>query len=293
MRALKADAEARVSATASGKRKAAKPPRKTRDIAHMKRMRRWRLGGALFLLLGLAALAVYGQSHNWHGKALLAADKALDDGWRAIGLQVGEVTIEGRNRTGVAALRRTLDVQIGDPILRVDLDRMQQQIAQIGWVSEVVVTRQLPDRLHIRIVEREPFARWQVQGRTALIDRDGNVILSDVRTRFARLPRLVGPEANTRAAALFESLQAAPELLQQVKTASLIRQRRWDLGLANGTIVHLPEVDTEGAWLRFSEMEQRDQLLKRDYQQIDLRVPGRVIVGMPPPPPPVEVERET
>ncbi len=292
MRALKADKSDRVMDSGTPRKKV-KPETKERAVPRRNRRRRLLVSLVAVLAFGLAGAGVYGYSQNWHGQALTATDKALDDGWRAVGLQVREVTITGRKRTGPDALRRAAAVQIGDPILRLDLTEIQQRIEAVGWVRHATVTRHLPDRLHIEIEERAPFARWQLNGRTALIDDEGQVIARNVGARFSHLPGLVGQGANDRAAALFDLLQGAPRLARQVKTANLVRERRWDIGMDNGVMIRLPEPDAADAWTRFADMDKRDSLLAQDFRLIDLRVPGRVIVGAKPKAPKTHIERET
>lgn len=295
MRPLTADSADRVlGGGENGKGRTGRKAPVEREL--LRRQRRRKLGR--FVIGGIVAVALaagyVGLQRDWHGAALTAMDRGLDTAFRAVGLGVAEVTLEGRHRAGPEALRRALGVSVGDPILRLDLEDLQQRLERVGWIEVATVTRRLPDRLHIVIVEREPFARWQLGGRTALIDRSGEVILADVGARYRSLPRLVGPGANARAAELFALLDSAPALKRQVSTASLIRERRWDIGMDGGVTVRLPETDPGEAWARFSEVNRRDGLLAKRLNLIDLRVPGRVIVRLEPPATEAgAVERET
>lgn len=296
MRALKVDAADRVlndEKPAEGKKAGGRKQPRQRAMPRRNRRRRlaWIAGsGALTLLV---AAGGWGYSQNWHGMALDAADRGIDSAHRGLGLAVAEVTASGRDRAGPGALREALGVRIGDPILRLDLDELKTRLETLGWVREASVSRQLPDRLHISIEERRPFARWQIGGRTALIDEDGVVIRANIGARYLHLPRLVGPQANLRAAELFELLQHSPRLAAQVKSASLVRERRWDIGMDNGITVRLPEEEPGEAWSRLNDVDRRDGLLAKRLNLIDLRVPGRVIVRRKPKPAEDGPERET
>ncbi|WP_416899914.1 MAG: cell division protein FtsQ/DivIB [Minwuia sp.] len=294
MSALKADKADRVL-NEGGKRPKKAAASTERALPRRKRRRRMAWLGGSALALVIAAVAAVGYMENWHGQAAEAVDRAYSDVHRGFGLAVAEVTIEGRHRAGPDALRAALGVQVGDPILRLDLDEIRARIETIGWVRTAAVSRELPGRLHIRIVERVPFARWQLDGQTSLVDRDGAVILADVGARYRGLPRIVGADANLRAAELFDMLQSAPRLAAQVHTANLIRERRWDIGMANGITIRLPEEEPGEAWNRFNEVDRRDGLLAQRLKLIDLRVPGRVIVRLKSKPESetAEAERET
>lgn len=295
MRSLKADSADRVLAadTSTGKSRTKKKAPTERAMPKRNRRRKQALTGAGIALTGVLAITAWGLSQGWHQDAVRAADKGLDGLHRAVGLAVGEVTVSGRDRAGPDALRRALGVKIGDPILRLDLTALKARLEDNGWVRSASISRQLPGRLHITIEERVPFARWQMDGRTALVDPDGAVILKNVGARYTHLPRLVGPQANLRAAELFDLLQRSPRLASQVRTASLIRERRWDIGMDNGITIRLPELEPGEAWSRFNDVDRRDGLLAKRLKLIDLRVPGRVIVRLKPKPADTGPDRET
>src|SRR3546814_10458680 len=99
----------------------------------------------------------------------------------------------------------------------------------IGWVKQATVWRQLPDTLHIEIVERQPFARWQIDGRVYLVDEEGRVLQEGDRTDFANLLLLVGAGALDKAHDLVAMLHADPVLASHVVAAVRLRQRRWDI----------------------------------------------------------------
>lgn len=296
MRALKVDVADRVlneENPGAGKKSGGRKPSRQRAMPRRNRRRRlaWIAGAGVLVML--LATGGWGYSQNWHGLALEATDRGIDNVHRGLGLAVAEVTVSGRDRAGPAALREALGIRIGDPILRLDLDELKTRLETLGWVREASVSRHLPGRLHIRIEERRPFARWQIGGRTALIDEEGVVIRANIGAHYLHLPRLVGPQANLRAAELFDLLQHSPRLAALVKSASLVRERRWDIGMDNGITVRLPEQDPGEAWSRLNDVDRRDGLLAKRLNLIDLRVPGRVIVRRKPKPAEDGPERET
>jgi cell division protein FtsQ len=295
MRSLKADSSDRVLTDDEPVTKGRKQKKAPTQRAMPKRNRRRKLAmaGAALIMTGVVATSAWGYVQGWHLDAIHAADKGLDGLHRAAGLSVSEVTVAGRHRAGPEALRHALGITIGDPILRLDLDELKARLEDNGWVRSASVARHLPGRLHVLIEERQPFARWQLKGRTALIDPEGEVILSNVGSRYQHLPRLVGPQANLRAAELFGLLERSPRLAALVKSASLIRERRWDIGMDNDITIRLPEEEPGEAWSRFNDVDRRDGLLAKRLKLIDLRVPGRVIVRLKPKPAGSGSDRET
>jgi len=61
-----------------------------------------------------------------------------------------------------------------------------------------------------------------------------------------------------------------------------VGERRWNLRLANGVEVRLPEEGAEAALAELVRLERENNVLARDIKAIDLRFPDRFIVKLPP-----------
>ena len=99
------------------------------------------------------------------------------------GLVVRDVYVEGRRRTPAEALRTQLGIAVGMPLLALDTAATKERLEQLAWVEQASVARMLPDAVHIRLLERQPLALWQHDGRFDVIDRAGAVIESALNVR--------------------------------------------------------------------------------------------------------------
>jgi cell division protein FtsQ len=232
------------------------------------------------------------------GKALRATGAATGEaGFKVAGYQI--IGLKNMDRGKVDAVvtdelrRAAAEAPIGtdEPAQAlVDLDRIREQLLQFGWVKDARVSRRLPDSLMIDVVERTPAAVWQHRGRLSLIDGEGVVLDAVPVDRMPDLPLLIGPGANGQAVSLRRMIDTVPTLKPQLASASWIGGRRWDLSFATGETVSLPEgeVTAARALQRFAKMDRSVGLLGRDMIRFDLRVPGKMIVRVPPgatPPP--------
>ena len=208
-----------------------------------------------------------------------------------LGLVVGDIEVEGRAMTGREAILRAVGATRGTPLLAVDPAQARTQLEALPWVRSAAVERRLPDTLHIRLVERQPLAFWQRQGKLVLIDREGAVITGDRLERFPGLIVIVGDDAPRRAATLLDMLASQPDLAGRVVAAVLVGGRRWNLQLDNGIGVQLPEDGPEAAWARLAELEHTSRLLARDVQIVDMRLPDRLVVRVTPEPPKEPVKK--
>ena len=228
---------------------------------------------------------------GWWAWSSGAAERALEKThWRVIaltsqiGFKVDEILVVGRRETKQEDLLKAVRLARGAPILAFDLDAARQRVEALPWVQRATVERMLPDTILLNVEERLPVALWQHKGAFALIDQEGEVILRKGLRRFSDLIVVIGADAPRHAAALMSTLSAAPELMPMVKAAQWVGGRRWNLRLKGDIDVRLPEADPAAAWIRLAEYEKAHQVLERDVQVLDLRVPDRLIVRKNPRP---------
>ncbi|MSO90033.1 MAG: FtsQ-type POTRA domain-containing protein [Acetobacteraceae bacterium] len=193
------------------------------------------------------------------------------------GLRLRHVDIEGRVNTPESLLYAAIGVKHDEPILSVSLMAMQARIESLASVQSVIIERHLPDRLVIRLTERQPFAIWQYQSKFMLIDRAGRVMERDL-SESQGLPLIVGAGAPRVAAVLLDTLNRYPALLSRMVAAVRVGERRWNLRLATGADIMLPEGHEDAAIARLVGLHEDQGLLDRPLKSIDLRLPDRLIV---------------
>jgi cell division protein FtsQ len=101
-----------------------------------------------------------------------------------------------------------------------------------------------------------------------------------VTRRFATLPLVVGKGAETRARDFLALLDRYPQVRSVTKAAIFVGERRWNLRLADGLDVRLPENDVGNALATLSKLDQEDKLFSRDIVAVDMRLPDRLVVQL-------------
>jgi cell division protein FtsQ len=245
------------------------------------------VGGALAgLLLGLGA----GGWATSSGLLARTGDAVVSSALAVTvdaGLTLREVYVDGRVRTDPEELRQHLAIALGTPLLAIDTAAARARLEALTWVEQASVVRMLPGSLYIRLIERQPLALWQRDGRFSLVDRAGRVIEGALDegapASWRHLRVLVGEGAPARAAGLFALLSTEPALSERVVAASWVGERRWSLHLDNRIDVLLPEHDPHGAWRVLAAKERQQALLERAVAVIDLRfLPGRIRLRLDP-----------
>ena len=211
-----------------------------------------------------------------------AAARIFDAVTADAGLSVERVLVDGRVRTDRQSLIDALGVDVGAPILGVEIATARARVGALPWIREVTVERRLPDTLLVRIVERRPLAVWQNGGSVAVVDVDGQVIDGARPRDFPELLLVVGPDAPVMAADLLAVMARTPDLSTRVTAAVRVGSRRWNLKLDDGIEVQMPEEDLAGAWTMLVDLDRSEQLLARDVQSVDLRLPDRLVLRLTP-----------
>ena len=245
----------------------------------------WRLRRRVALSAG-AALGLGGLvglwSNGWIERQATIAQISFLNATANAGLKVEDVLVEGRNRTERSEIMDVLGLFRGAPILGFDPHEAKAALEGLPWVQEAAVERRLPGIVYIHLSERNPLARWQINEQLYVIDEAGEVIRDASAAAFPTLPVLVGEDVPELAHELVAMLDSEPELRQRVTAAVLMRGRRWNVRLAGGIDVRLPESDPHAAWAQLARMQRDHKLLERDVITIDLRMPDRLVVRTAP-----------
>ncbi|WP_454885009.1 cell division protein FtsQ/DivIB [Sphingomonas oryzagri] len=197
-----------------------------------------------------------------------------------MGFQVKRVEIQGIHHMDRLPVYSVALDQKSTAMPLVDLSTIRDKLMQFGWVQDARVSRRLPDTLLVDIVEREPAAIWQYQGKLNLIDKTG-VILQPVDPQaMPDLPIVVGPDANMQASELTDLLNAAPRLKAMFVGATWVGDRRWDVRFNTGETLALPEgaQQARDAYAKFDRMDQAAALLGKGFVHFDMRIPGKFVV---------------
>ncbi|WP_135080225.1 cell division protein FtsQ/DivIB [Terasakiella sp. SH-1] len=227
-----------------------------------------------------AILMIYAVKTGMADFATLRMETAAVTASADSGFILKDVLVEGRENTPAEDLRAVVNLNIDQPILKVDPVILRQRVEALPWVATASVERQLPDVIHIKLNEHRPTAMWQHDGTFSLINKDGEVILTggdDIKV-FSHLPLVVGKGAPPHAQQVLAILRSEPELNKKVKAAVRVSERRWDIAMENGIFIRLPEDHPEKAWSRLAIYNKQHEIFAKNLQSVDMRLPDRILV---------------
>ena len=237
--------------------------------------------GLMLSLLLLASAGMAGAVGGGRYDAFTQANGPISDVLaRAVGFGLSAVVITSDNGMANDVILRASGVTTHSSLLFLAPADVRARLKSVPLVKEASVRKLYPDRLVIDIEERQPFALWQKDGEIAVISADGTPIDRMRDDRFASLPFVVGDGANLRAAEYAALLEAAGELRGKIRAGILISGRRWNLKMANGVDVKLPETGALKSLASLAQLEREAHVLEKDVVSLDLRMPGRMIARL-------------
>ncbi|MEO1198937.1 MAG: cell division protein FtsQ/DivIB [Pseudomonadota bacterium] len=197
-----------------------------------------------------------------------------------LGFVLERIEISGHSHLDEGAVLDLVGIVPGVALPWLDADAARTRLEASPWIEAAEVRKLYPSRLSIDIREADPFAVWQHDRTFHVVRRDGAVLSEVFPGNLPDLPLLVGPGANTGAAALFDLMLPYPEIAVRATTAQRVAERRWTLRLHPGIDVLLPEIDVDAALAQLDDLITRQGIAERAVSHIDLRLPDRVVVKL-------------
>jgi len=201
----------------------------------------------------------------------------IESGMASAGFAVGEISLAGAERTSVAEAYAAAGIERGQPIFAVNASDARARLLDLPWVGDAEVRRTLPGTIAIRLIEKRPFALWRSGKSIVVIERSGDVITGADTGAFDHLPVFAGSGAPEAAAAFLDAVRPHRVVTARLQTIQRMGERRWDLLLAGGVTIRLPEEGWESQLAELEMLIVERAILERDIEMIDLRYPDNYV----------------
>jgi len=201
----------------------------------------------------------------------------VESGIAHAGFAVGDISLAGAERTSAADAYAALGIERGQSIFAVNAAEARARLLDLPWVGDAEVRRSLPGTVTIRLIEKRPFALWRNGKAIVVIERSGAVITEVDVGGFDRLPLFAGSGAPEAAAPFLDAVRPYRAVTARLQTIQRMGERRWDLLLAGGVTVKLPEEGWESQLAELEMLIVEKAILERDIEMIDLRYPDNYV----------------
>lgn len=242
-------------------------------------------GAVFFIGAGIAGAA-------WLGSSLFDASEAFarsaDAGAANVGFAIDDVQVAAMPGAPAITPARATEVRnlvVPDgrqSVLSLDPEEIQARVESLDWVASVRVRRLWPDAVKIEVERRQEYALWQEDGEVSVIDVNGERLLTERAADHADLPLVVGANAGPAAEPLLIALESLPQVRARLEALVRVNDRRWNVELASGATVALPEEGAPEALAQLEQLQTQHALLDRPITRIDMRAPGRLAIRVHP-----------
>jgi cell division protein FtsQ len=191
------------------------------DIRLMNAVANWML--ALGLCAGLSAGAWWLLRHPVFALELISVE--------------GEVT-----RNNALTLKTNVVPHLQGNFFTLELDQARRVFESVPWVYTAVIHREFPNRLRVHLQEQHPMAVWGEEGRSTLLNQQGQVFDANLgEVEADALPRLKGPDDQSQQVlAVYQTLRPVLQSANmEIDELDLSVRGSWKLVTAHGATIEL------------------------------------------------------
>jgi len=132
---------------------------------------------------------------------------------------ITDVNIVGAERVAQKEIMELCAIGLQDNLLTLSPERIRSQVESHPWIERADITRQWPNRLLVRIRERQPVAIANVEGKLYYVDAAG-VIFAEIDKKAA----LDYPVISGSGGAALDSREPSESLSSALKFLSYVRK---------------------------------------------------------------------
>jgi len=241
----------------------------------------------LVLRFGVPCLLTFGASSWWlsvEGNRQMIFDTYADLRSQVESrpeFMVNMMAVDGASDLVADGIRQMLPLDFPISSFDLDLEAMRETVVSLDPVKSARLYVRQGNVLQVDVVERVPVVLWRNDLGLQLLDNEGVLVgPAFVRADWPELPLIVGDGANGQVIEALELITAVGPLAGRLRGLVRMGERRWDVVLDRDQRILLPETNAVQALERVIAMDQAVDMLERDLEVVDLRLPSRPTLRM-------------
>jgi cell division protein FtsQ len=153
------------------------------------------------------------------------------------------ISVEGEvTRNNALTLKTNVIPHLQGNFFTLELNQARQVFEAVPWVHTAVIHREFPNRLRVRLQEQHPLALWGEEGRSTLLNQQGQVFDANLgEVEADALPRLKGPDDQSQQVlAVYQILRPVLQAANmEIDELDLSVRGSWKLVTAQGATIEL------------------------------------------------------
>lgn len=190
-----------------------------------------------------------------------------------------EIQITGVSSKLQDQIKKRLPTLIGSPTGQINLKKIQQEVNTVALVKASSVRLCGPSIICIKIVQKNPLFIWQTDSSEFFVVNGEDRILRKANSKDYR--NLITIRAQGAPVEFSDELRFfiySYNSLANLVESAVYNGYWWVLQLSTGTKIYLPVDKLEQATMTLMKDNLKYQILQRQLEYIDVRVPNKIFV---------------
>jgi cell division septal protein FtsQ len=198
--------------------------------------------------------------------------------------EVQKINVSGLKRVDENQVLAKARFEVGTNVFRVNLDKIRERVEELPWVRYAIVERVVPDKIIIKIIEREAIGLARIKGEIFQFDGDAKILEPDSLSASS-FPILDGLRPNDPKGNL-EKVEAYRKVLDDIGPAALSEVHINDarevtiVSASDPLLVNLGPADFRARWVKYLQFKPQIQQQFPQAVRVDLRFKNQVIIRM-------------
>ena len=164
----------------------------------------------------------------------------------------------------------------GKNIILIKRKDIEESLQNVNFLKKVEVKKKYPDTITVKIFETKPVGILFKDKTQYLLDSSSNLIEIDKKKDLAKLPNIIGDNAEKNIINFLEQLETNKFPTNNIKNFYYFKIGRWDLQLSDNRTIKFPYNVNSKVIKKTIELLSRKDF--QNYKVIDLRIDGKIIV---------------
>ena len=164
----------------------------------------------------------------------------------------------------------------GKNIILIKRKDIEESLQNVNFLKKVEVKKKYPDKITVKIFETKPVGILFKDKTQYLLDSSSNLIEIDKKKDLAKLPNIIGDNAEKNIINFLEQLETNKFPTNNIKNFYYFKIGRWDLQLSDNRTIKFPYNVNSKVIKKTIELLSRKDF--QNYKVIDLRIDGKIIV---------------
>jgi cell division protein FtsQ len=197
---------------------------------------------------------------------------------------VQKITVSGLKRVDENQVLAAAGFEVGTNVFRIKLDTIRERVEELPWVRYAIVERVVPDKIIIKVVEREAIGLARINGEVFQFDVDAKILDPD-GVSGSSFPILDGLRTNDPKGNL-QKVEAYRKVLDDIGPTALSEVHINDaqevtiVSASDPLLVNLGPSDFRTRWVKYLELKSQIQQQYPQAVRVDLRFKNQVIIRM-------------